>query len=277
MINVPKSTSSIPILILVILLIILTIFNQINAEEPINHDNNNINKNKKPSNIPNCLATGKCKFWGKQFDCSMCPGARNNNNNNKKNNENQKLIKEHEKEKSSLEKEIENLISSKRLMIKELNEALANMVEDNELSVKQKRNLLDRLGMKSNDDTVVHDKYKSNGFEHIVSVRSIYDDGIRLNNKDIKFLSKDIDQPIIPDIHLGNDVIVHKFLIQRYKRLRRKLKKMKKRKIRRDSLTLLLKEQQVEMFAMHRRYNAKRRRHSGNNNYNNKRKNRRRR
>eukprot|EP00943_MAST-04B_sp_MAST-4B-sp1_P007700 g7700.t1 len=219
--------------------------------------------NNRPTNVPDCLASGKCKFWGKQFDCSMCPGANRKQLINDEINQQKIVNKKCEHDKSSLSKEVQNLISSKSLMIQELKEALSNMVDENLLSIKQKRALLDRLGMKSSDDSDKNDKYKGIGFEHIVSISSIYssnDIRIKKDKSDdniLKFESNDIDQPIHPSLNLGNDFIVHKFLIQRHKRLKRKLKKVstrKRKKLQHDSLKLVLKEQQVELYAMYRRH-----------------------
>ena len=213
--------------------------------------------NRRPSNVPSCLATGKCKFWGKQFDCSMCPGSGRN-----------VPVETSVHAKCEEEKnEIENLQKSKRLMIKELYDALNTLVEEKSLTQNQKSMVLDKLGMESsNSGNDVALKYKRHNFQHVVSVSSIYDNAIENSKNLLNYQSSDIDQPIFPNINVGNDVSVHKFLRQRHKRLQRKIKKRGDGSnilYLQDSLKLVLREEQAEIFTMQRRHSAstKRRKH----------------
>ena len=98
-------------------------------------------------NVPKCLRDGSCKFWGSQFDCTMCPCKEAKPEIT--DNDEVKITKDFcVKEKS----EIKYHVESKRLMVMELKTALNAMISKSLLNLQQKSLILEKLGMDA--DTV---------------------------------------------------------------------------------------------------------------------------
>ena len=158
----------------------------------------------------------QCRFWGQQFDCSMCPTTTVEKGTSK--NDNVQIVEDctrHKQENIELKK-------AKQLMVVELRSALNDMILDQSISRQQKKILMEKLGMEDVQEISETNSGIMAEDANVFVVGSDQQKDARTTPVNFETSYVNGKYNVVPYVPLGDYSKIHKILRLRRNRLKRK-------------------------------------------------------